>query len=174
MGLMLWSPPELAGFGVGEGKGSLGTGVELRLTDQGLIESTAEAQVDLSVFLSPGTVAMLSSVRYCHAREAPRENLLLVETRSSCLTTTRLKVATSGLLGDANVEDAEGRRRSYFCSAVGRKRGKSRHRCNKQGGSQGSGAVGRVDRKESMNLHQVHKSGLSQKANGNKHGRERV
>lgn len=114
MGLILWSPPELAGFGVGEGTGSLGTGVELRLTDQGLIESTAEAQVDLSVFLSAGTVAMLSSARYCHAREAPRENLLLVETRSSCLTTTRLKVATSGLLGDANVENGERRIWLYF------------------------------------------------------------
>lgn len=108
MGLMLWSPPELAGFVVGEGTGSLGTGVELRLPAQGLMESTAEAHVDLSALLSTDVLAMLSAARRCHAREAPREDQLLVETRFSCVLTTRPKAATSRLLEDANVGEVEG------------------------------------------------------------------
>lgn len=50
-------------------------------------------------------VAMLCG-RECHAREAPREDQLLVETRFSCLLVTRLKVSARMLCDEANVEEA--------------------------------------------------------------------
>lgn len=89
MGLMLWSPPWGAGLGGGGAGGcSFGVGVELRLTDHGLMESTAEAQVDLSAFLSaPDPEAMF----LCHAQEACEEDQLLVEWRPACLAVTRLQ-----------------------------------------------------------------------------------
>lgn len=72
------------------------------------MESTAEAQVDLSALLSADAFAMLFAARRCHAREAPREDQRLVETRFSCIFTTRRSVTGSWLLGDANVEEVEG------------------------------------------------------------------
>lgn len=70
------------------------------------MESTAVAHVDFSAFLSLAALAMLLAPVY-HAREAPREDQLLVETRFACLLATRPKVTTSGLLKCANF----GRRR---------------------------------------------------------------
>lgn len=125
---MLWSPFELAGLDGGGGTGSLGTGVELRLPAHGLMESTAEAQVDLSAsFLSPGAMllALLLALALAlvpvlsvlvlllgwvlllaivSAREAPREDQLLDETCFACLLTTSLKVVTGGPRNDANLE----------------------------------------------------------------------
>lgn len=76
---MLWSFSELVGFGGGGADGSLGgTGVELRLTAQGLMESTAEAQVDLSALLSEGGAeAMVVFALACRVGEAPKEDQLL-------------------------------------------------------------------------------------------------
>lgn len=118
MRLILWSPPEITGFGGGGGAGSRGTGVGVgvRLPAQGLMESTAEAQLDFSAFLSPGPddpdagVAMLYRLcgRECHAREAPREDQLLGETRFACLLGTRLKVSSSLLCEEANVGGSGG------------------------------------------------------------------
>lgn len=84
MRLMLWSAPEVvAVFDGGGGAGSFGTGVVLRLPAQGFIESTAEAQVDFSAFLSPGAEGAEAMILLClcHAWEAPEEGQLLVETR---------------------------------------------------------------------------------------------
>lgn len=67
------------------------------------MESTAVAHVDFSAFLSPAAFAMLLAPVY-HAREAPREDQLLVETRFACLLATRPKVLTSGLFEEANFE----------------------------------------------------------------------
>lgn len=86
---MLWSPV-LLGLGGGGAAGSLGAGVELRAPDQGLIESTAEAQVDFSAFLS---AVDPEAIFLFHAEEAPglRVDQLLVEGRPACLLTTRPK-----------------------------------------------------------------------------------
>lgn len=78
--LMLWSFSEVAGFG-GGGTGSLGTGVVLRLTAQGLMESTADAHVDFSALLSAGAEAMVAFALAYRAGEAPREDQLLDEVR---------------------------------------------------------------------------------------------
>lgn len=121
MRLMLWSPPELPGFGGGggggTGAGSLGTGVVLRLPAQGLMESTAEAQVDFSPLLSAGAdpeAMLLEPV--CHAREAPKEDQLLVTTRQACLLADLLqgspRLACDG--AEAGVE------RTAVCSKLSR------------------------------------------------------
>lgn len=84
------------------------------------MESTADAQLDFSAFLSAtgaaartepdaGSEDVFGMLRgwKCHAREAPREDQLLVETRFSCLLVTRLKMTTSLHCDDANVEDGK-------------------------------------------------------------------
>lgn len=73
---MLWSFSEVISL-AGGGTGSLGTGVELRLPAQGLIESTAEAQVDFSAFLSTGPDAIVTFMLTFHIGEVPREHQLL-------------------------------------------------------------------------------------------------
>lgn len=78
---MLWSFSELVGFGGGGTGVSLGTGVELRLTAQGLMESTAEAQVDFSALLSAGAEAMVVFALACRVGEAPKEDQLLDEVK---------------------------------------------------------------------------------------------
>lgn len=78
---MLWSFSELVGFGGGGTGISLGTGVELRLTAQGLMESTAEAQVDFSALLSAGAEAMVVFALACRVGEAPKEDQLLDEVK---------------------------------------------------------------------------------------------
>lgn len=77
---MLWSFSEVVCFGV-RGTGSLGTGVELRLKAHGLMESTADAHVDFSAFLSAGPEAMVGIALACRVGEAPREDQLLDEVR---------------------------------------------------------------------------------------------
>lgn len=101
MGLMLWSPPWGAGLGVGGAGGcSLGVGVELRLTDHGLMESTAEAQVDFSAFLSaPDPEAMF----LCHAEEDCEEDQLLAEWRLACLAVARLQAMDTAEFWGANL-----------------------------------------------------------------------
>lgn len=97
MGLMLWSPPWFVGLGAGGAGGSLGVGVELRLTDHGLIDSTAEAQVDFSAFLS---AADPEAMFLCHAEEACEEDQLLTEWRLTCLPIARLQAMdTAGFCG---------------------------------------------------------------------------
>ena len=101
MGLMLWSPPWGAGAALGGGGagGSLGVGVELRLTDHGLIDSTAEAHVDFSAFLSaPDPEAMV----LCHANEAC-EDQLLEEWRLACLAVALLHAVNTAELCGANL-----------------------------------------------------------------------
>lgn len=88
MGLVLWSPVLLV-LGGGGGGGSLGVGVELRAPDHGLMESTADAHVDFSAFLS---AADPEAILLCHAEEeapGPREDQLLVEGRPACLLSNR-------------------------------------------------------------------------------------
>ena len=89
MGFVLWSPVLLVAGG-GGACGSLGAGVVLRAPAQGLMESTADAQVDFSAFLS---AAVPEAMFLCHAEEAPglREDQLLNERRPACLLTTRVK-----------------------------------------------------------------------------------
>lgn len=101
MGLILWSPPcgAGAGFGGGGAGGSLGVGVELRLTDHGLMDSTAEAQVDFSAFLSaPDPEAIL----LCHADEAC-EDQLLTEWHLACLAAALLQAMDTAEFCGANL-----------------------------------------------------------------------
>jgi hypothetical protein len=101
MGLVLWSPVLLVGGG--GGAGSLGAGVELRAPDQGLMESTADAQVDLSAFLS---AADPEAIFLCHAEEAPcpKEDQVLLKGRPACLLSTRDKATGDGDFCGANFE----------------------------------------------------------------------
>lgn len=101
MGLVLWSPVLFVGGG--GGGGSLGAGVELRAPDQGLMESTADAQVDFSAFLS---AADPEAIFLCHAEEGPdpREDQVLMEGRPDCLLTTRDKTAGKRESCGANFE----------------------------------------------------------------------
>lgn len=69
------------------------------------MESTAEAQLDFSPFLSADAdpeAILFGPV--CHAQEAPREDQLLVTTRLAWLVDTRLKVGPSLLCDGAEVE----------------------------------------------------------------------
>ena len=102
MGLMLWSPPWGAGAGLGGGGagGSLGVGVELRLTDHGLMDSTAEAQVDFSAFFSaPDPEAIF----LCHADEPCEEDQLLIEWRLACLAAALLQAMDTAEFCGANL-----------------------------------------------------------------------
>lgn len=86
--------------GGGGGGCSFGVGVELRLTDQGLMESTAEAQVDFSAFLSaPDPEAIF----LCHAEEACEEDQLLIELCLACLAVARLQATDAAELCGANL-----------------------------------------------------------------------
>lgn len=86
--------------GGGGGGCSFGVGVELRLTDHGLMESTAEAQVDFSAFLSaPDPEAMF----LCHAEEACEEDQLLIELRLACLAVARLQATDTAEFCGANL-----------------------------------------------------------------------
>lgn len=119
IGLMLWSPPWGAagagdGLGGGGAGGSLGVGVELRLTDHGLIDSTAEAHVDFSAFLSaPDPEAII----LCHADEACEEDQLLTEWRLAWLAAALLQALDTAELCGANLGregTKHGRKRSVW------------------------------------------------------------
>jgi hypothetical protein len=79
-------------------------GVELRLTDHGLMESTAEAQVDFSAFLSaPDADAIL----LCHAGEACEEDQLLTEWHLACLAAALLQAVVTAEFCGANLGRAD-------------------------------------------------------------------
>ena len=68
--------------------------------DHGLMESTAEAQVDFSAFLSaPDPEAMF----LCHAAEACEEGQVLAEWRLACLAVARLQAMDTAEFCGANL-----------------------------------------------------------------------
>ena len=106
VGLTLWSPGFGGGGGGGFGAGSLGVGVVLRLPAQGLMESTAEAQVDFSAFLSPGVDAMVLAGPDCHPATGLLGDQILVYSRRNDFSASRLARERSRLDRGANVKTA--------------------------------------------------------------------